>query len=176
MDRKLVAGAAFESAVQGYESRELPHTLPGNEMDAGADLIRNLRVMSAVCYVTPTCKKWWERPRLAPATSGFSDQRSTSIELRSHGMSGWNRTNSRRFWRPRRYYTCPTYKVVVKEGSAPSSRAYRARVLASVRHDQNGPPRRYCAYPARRRHIYSVARIFSGLVEESGAPTRYRAG
>lgn len=29
---KLVAGAAFESAVQGYEPRELPHTLPGNKL------------------------------------------------------------------------------------------------------------------------------------------------
>lgn len=29
---KLVGGAAFESAVQGYEPRELPHTLPGNEI------------------------------------------------------------------------------------------------------------------------------------------------
>lgn len=35
---KMVAGAAFESAAYGYEPYELPHTLPGNEMDAEAGI------------------------------------------------------------------------------------------------------------------------------------------
>lgn len=31
---------------------------------------------------------------------------------------------------------------------------------------KNGPPRRYCAYPARRRMIYSHSRVFSGIVRD----------